>query len=201
MLSRKVGRNYVILGSDNMVPIKINKNRTDRKLNRLKSALSTIQKELADAYNEDSDLYTILRDEIFDGYDTRGLYDGRSGWVDDVLYRISDVQETLDGEDDEIPEEEDIITLEDIGYADARLYGCRIWEKTIEDTEEKEVTEEIICGNAKNPDATPIRRVRTTLWEKTEYGKASISITYRKLRIGKKLRKVIDNTISQKKEA
>lgn len=38
-----------------------------------------------------------------------------------------------------------------------------------------------------------IRRIRTAVWRKTKYGKASESITYRKLRIGKKLAKVIEN--------
>jgi hypothetical protein len=65
----------------------------------------------------------------------------------------------------------------------------------IEDTEKKEITEEIILADkTKNPDAEPIRRIRTTLWEKTEYGRASTSITYKKLRIGKKLMRAIENT-------
>lgn len=195
MLSRKEGRNYVILNQDSEMPVKINRNKLDKKLNRLKKALSAVQKELADAYDEDSSLYMILRDEVFDGYSTEGLYDGKSGWIDDVLYRISSVQETLAGEDDEIHDKEDIITLDSLGYRNMYLQEARFWEKVIEDTEEKEVTEEIILADrTKNPDAEPVRRIRTTLWEKTEYGRASTSITYKKLRIGKKLIKAIENT-------
>lgn len=197
MLSRKEGRNYVILNQDSEMPVKINRNKLDKKLNRLKKALSAVQKELADAYDEDSSLYMILRDEVFDGYSTEGLYDGKSGWIDDVLYRISSVQETLAGEDDEIPDKEDMITLDSLGYRNMYLQEARFWEKVIEDTEEKEVTEEIILADrTKNPDAEPVRRIRTTLWEKTEYGRASTSITYKKLRIGKKLMKAIENTRS-----
>lgn len=195
MLSRKEGRNYLILNQDSEIPVKINRNKLDKKLNRLKKALSAVQKELADAYDEDSSLYMILRDEVFDGYSTGGLYDGKSGWIDDVLYRISSVQETLESEDDEIPDKEDMITLDSLGYRNIYLQEARFWEKTIESTEEKEVTEEIILADrTKNPDAGPVRRIRTTLWEKTEYGRASTSITYKKLRIGKKLIKAIENT-------
>ena len=195
MLSRKEGRNYLILNQDSEIPVKINRNKLDKKLNRLKKALSAVQKELADAYDEDSSLYMILRDEVFDGYSTGGLYDGKSGWIDDVLYRISNVQETLAGEDDEIHDKEDMITLDSLGYRNMYLQEARFWEKTIENTEEKEVTEEIILADrTKNPDAGPVRRIRTVLWEKTEYGRASTSITYKKLRIGKKLIKAIENT-------
>ena len=195
MLSRKEGRNYLILNQDSEIPVKINRNKLDKKLNRLKKALSAVQKELADAYDEDSSLYMILRDEVFDGYSTGGLYDGKSGWIDDVLYRISNVQETLAGEDDEIHDKEDMITLDSLGYRNMYLQEARFWEKTIENTEEKEVTEEIILTDrTKNSDAGPVRRIRTVLWEKTEYGRASTSITYKKLRIGKKLIKAIENT-------
>lgn len=195
MLSRKEGRNYLILNQDSDMPVKVNRNKLDKKLNRLKKALSTVQKELAGAYDEDSSLYMILRDEVFDGYSTGELYDGKSGWIDDVLYRISSVQETLAGEDDGIPDKEDVITLDHLGYRNMHLPENRFWEKVIEDTEKKEITEEIILADkTKNPDAEPIRRIRTTLWEKTEYGRASTSITYKKLRIGKKLMRAIENT-------
>jgi hypothetical protein len=121
MLSRKEGRNYLILNQDSDMPVKVNRNKLDKKLNRLKKALSTVQKELAGAYDEDSNLYMILRDEVFDGYSTGELYDGKSGWIDDVLYRISSVQETLAGEDDEIPDKEDVITLDHLGYRNMYL--------------------------------------------------------------------------------
>ena len=200
MLSRKEGRNYLILNQDSDIPVKINRNKLDKRLNRLKKALLTVQKELADTYDKDSDLYIILRDEVFDGYSTGELYDGKSGWIDDILYRISSVQETLESEDDEIPDKEDMITLDSLGYRNMYPQEARFWEKVIEDTEEKEITEEIILADrTKNPDAGHVRRIRTTLWKKTEYGRASTSITYKKLRIGKKLMKAIENTRSAMK--
>ena len=56
----------------------------------------------------------------------------------------------------------------------------------------QEIIEEILLLDE------PVRRLRTTLWEKTSYGKSSKSIRYKKLPIGKKLAKAIENT---KKEA
>ena len=202
MLSRKEGRNYVILRQGEKILSKVNKKRTDTKLEKLQSALKTIKNELQDAYDNNPELYHLVQEEVFSRCESsyRGLYDGSIGWIEDAIYSISELKEDL-AEDDEIPKEEDIVTLRELGYTKASFSNPNLefWEKILEDTEEKEVTEEIIYSSrtpAKRPDAGPVRRIRTTLWEKMAYGKASTSITYKKLRIGKKLMKTIENTRS-----
>lgn len=199
MLSRTEGRNYVILGPGEKVPSKINKKKTDKKLEKLQTALKTIRDELRDTYESDYELYDLLQNEIFSHCECsyREMNSGSIGWIEDVIYSISELKENL-SKDDEIPEKENITTLCDIGYQRTHLLSntC-FWEKILENTEEKEVVEEIAYTD--NPEKKDhgtklIRRIRTTVWRKTKYGKASESITYRKLRIGKKLAKVIENT-------
>lgn len=202
MLSRKEGRNYAILRQGEKFPSKVNKKRTDAKLKKLQSALKTIKDELQDAYDNDPELYHLMQEEVFSRCECsyRELYDGSIGWIEDAIYSISELKENL-AEDDEIPKEEDVVTLRDLGYTKASLSspGLEFWEKILEDTEEKEVTEEIVYSSlppAKELGAEPVRRIRTTLWEKMAYGKASTSITYKKLRIGKRLMRAIENTRS-----
>lgn len=202
MLSRTEGRNYVILRQGEKFPSKVNKKRTDTKLGKLQSALKTIKDELQDAYDNDPELYHLVREEVFSRCECsyRELYDGSIGWIEDAIYSISELKEDLT-ENDEIPKEEDMVTLRDLGYTKASLSkpDFEFWEKILEDTEEKEVTEEIVYSSrppAKGLGAEPVRRIRTTLWEKMAYGKASTSITYKKLRIGKKLMVAIENTRS-----
>ena len=69
--------------------------------------------------------------------------------------------------------------------------GTELWAHVLEDTEEKEVTEEIVAG----PEGT-VKRIRTIIWEKTDGGRRSQSIIYRKKPIGKKLLKIVRNTMS-----
>lgn len=202
MLSRKEGRNYVILRQGEKIPSKVNKKRTDDKLKKLQSALKTIKDELQDAYDNDPELYHLMQEEVFSRCECsyRELYDGSIGWIEDAIYSISELKENL-AEDDEIPKEEDVVTLRDLGYTKASLSSpdLEFWEKILEDTEEKEVTEEIVYSSlppAKELGAEPVRRIRTTLWERMAYGKASTSITYKKLRIGKRLMRAIENTRS-----
>ena len=192
----------MILRQGEKLPSKINKKRTDAKLKKLQSALKAIKNELQDAYDNDPELYHLMQEEVFSRCESsyRGLYDGSIGWIEDAIYSIFELKEDL-AEDDEIPKEEDLVTLRDLGYTKASLSNpdFEFWEKILEDTEEKEVTEEIVYRSrpsAKGHDAGPVRRIRTTLWEKMAYGKASTSITYKKLRIGKKLMKTIENTRS-----
>ena len=199
MLSRTEGRNYIILGPGEKIPSKINKKKTDKKLEKLQAALNTIRDELQDTYESDYRLYDLLQDEIFSRCECsyREMNSGSIGWIEDVIYSISELKENL-SKDDEIPEKESITTLYDIGYQRTHLLSdACFWEKILENTEEKEVVEEIVYSDnpgEKDHGIKLTRRIRTTMWEKTKYGKASTSITYRKLRIGKKLAKVIENT-------
>ena len=198
MQTRVDGRNYVILYDDDRVPEKINKNKVDGALKKLETALKSIQDVIDKAYDDNYNLYRMLDKCIFDYYPyCTGLDDGKCSTIDSMLYSVRQLQETLK-EDDEIPDYkeayENSILLEDLGYKNS--WGGRrgVWEKVLEDTDEKEVVEEIQRFE------DPLRRIRTTYWEKTDYGKSSTSITYKKLRIGKKLMRAIENTARAQKE-
>lgn len=192
MLSRKEGRNYVVLRAGERIPLKLNAKRLDGRLGRIEKALETIGKELKDAYRSDYEEYALLREEIFENAGSYVSFDeGKCSIVDNLLYGLRQMKETLAGEDDEILPEEEVVTLRDFGYEE--LYrGYGIWEKVLENSEEREVVEEIQRLE------DPLRRIRTTNWKRTDYGKTSTSITYRKLPIGKKLAKAIENTKKEK---
>ena len=192
MLSRKAGRNYVVLCDGERFPSKINRNRTDRTLEKLRSAMETIRKELKEVYDKDPELYDFLANEVFGNceYSARDLSEGKIDWIDDVLCGVTSVQEFLANKDDVIEPEENITTLQDLGYEKSMSSRTGIWEKIIEDTDEREVAEEIVLRS----DGETIRRKRTIIWEKTEHGKRSTDIRYKKLPIGKRLRKAIENT-------
>lgn len=97
MLSKTEGSNYVILERDEIVPIEVNKKRTNDTLEKLQTSLKTIKDELQDVYDNDPTLYRLLQNEIFsrceDSY--RELYDGSIGWVEDVIYSISELKRSL----------------------------------------------------------------------------------------------------------
>ena len=67
-----------------------------------------------------------------------------------------------------------------------------VFERTINDSGEKEITEEVVIIDGKKL----IRRRRTTLWEITPGRKSSKSITYKKLPMTKKLQRAAENTIT-----
>lgn len=198
MQTRVDGRNYVILYDDDRIPEKINKNKVDKSLKKLETALESIRDVIDKAYDDNYDLYRMLDRCVFAYYPyCTGLDDGKCSTVDNMLYSVRQLQETLK-EDDDIPDYkeayENSILLEDLGYKNN--WGGRrgVWEKVLEDTDEKEVVEEIQRFE------DPLRRIRTTYWKKTDYGRSSTKITYRKLRIGKKLMRAIENTAKAQRE-
>ena len=65
------------------------------------------------------------------------------------------------------------------------------YEKTLEDSGEQEVVEEILVTSS----GDYLRRKRTIIWDNTTYGRSSKSIKYKNLSIGKKLYKTIQNTL------
>ena len=61
-------------------------------------------------------------------------------------------------------------------------------EKIIEDTDEKEVVEEVLFLDR------VIYRRRTTIWEKTSWGKSSKEINYETIRLTNKMKMICENT-------
>lgn len=189
MLSKKEGRNYVILDEGQKFPVKLNKKATDTLLENLASSLKNVSDILRTIYQTNYDLYDLVNRNIF----YRACLDVDEGDNWNIRYASDECKELLEQlqlHQDEIPAEEELVTLDDLGYR-ADICSCNFWEKIIEDTEEQEVVEEVVWDAEYNWR----HRLRTTIWEKTDYGKHSKSITYKTLRTTKYLKCAIENTI------
>lgn len=180
------GYNYLIQTDNDRHTIKINKKRTDRTLKRISDSLKIIRQEVKNAYDHDPSLYYLL-DYIFD--DTRiEVRDGECILLESALEDITKLQDVIETHDDVILATGENETLLDLGYKYNAAYN-KIYEKTIEDAEEREVVDEIMIT-----EEGPLRRLRTIEWEVSEYSRSSKSIKYRKLPIGKKLKRAIENS-------
>ena len=105
-----------------------------------------------------------------------------------VLEYAEGLKQQLETGDDDIPEPEDVLLLSDIGYKHQPFDKEGYWMKPIEDTRVQAIIEELwIAGD-------PIRRQRTIDYEIINGGRSSTNIVYKKLPIGKKLMKIIQNT-------
>ena len=194
MLTRQSGRNY-IYKTEYDVPTAINKKKTDEALQKLYTHFNAIREELKELYDYNYDIYKLI-DEVVFSYACLDVDDGKCWKISCTADEIENLQEKLKTSD-EIPEIDDILTLKDIGYRQESPFEKEWWTKILEDTDEKEIVEEIILKD------TPIRRERKTIWEKTDYGKSSKEINYKTLKISKKLMKAIENTkkeIAEKSE-
>ena len=191
MKSRVDKKDYCILLEGDRFPFKLNKKKMDQALSVLIQAFSSTGETLDSICSETPDIWNFICKMAFDleyyyncytdDYDLKGR-------VHKALEDLEDLQEQLRAHDDEIPIYEEIVTLPDLGYRKDPVSRHKLWEKVREDTDEQEIIEEILLLNE------PVRRLRTTLWEKTSYGRSSKSIRYKKLKIGKKLAKAIENT-------
>lgn len=193
MKSKVEGRNYIILNNDDKYPVKINKKKTDKSIDRLLTSLTTFCNEVKDIYKDNYGLYSILGGSL--DYMTHGDWDEGHCWrLNSMLEDLETLKNNLASNNDEIPDIEDVVTLDDLGYSIPLQCDSSplFWEKKIEDTEKREIVEEIWCFQE------PIRRIRTIEWEKTDYGRTSKKISYKKIPIGKKLMKAIKNSIKEK---
>lgn len=190
MDSKIEGKNYIVLTDGDKFPVKLNVTKTDKSLARIEKALSSVKEEIMNLYETNYDLYRLLDDEVFD-WPVSGFDDGKCSNLDSLIYQLHQLQSRLHTQNDSIPPVEDLITLDDFGYSN-EYHHAKIWEKKIEDNDEREVVDEIQLLDP------PLRRIRTIEWEKTEHGKSSKKITYKKLSIGKKLLKAAENTKSKK---
>lgn len=194
MKTKKQGHNYIIQDYPDTDPLKLNRKKTDRILHNLERSLRLLSKTIADTYDDDTELYWFIHDNIYlpDSYylcDTR-LPES----ISDIYRSVKDLQEFLQEHDDEILPPEHYVTLADLGFKDMfpynRLDETHIYERTVKDLGEKEITEEVVIHNS-----DIFRRQRTTLWEITPGCKSSKSITYKKMRMTKKLERAAKNTI------
>ena len=192
MLSKKDKRNYIVLLTDERFPEKVNRRFADKTIEKLKSSLETIQTIIKDTYDKDYGLYRVLFDECLEYH--LDVSDGKSWKIGNSIDALNELQETLATHDDDIRTKEEVTTLEDLGYRlmvwDKTMY---IFEKQIKESDEEDIMEEVL--RLKN---NPIkRRIRTTLWDKTPFGKSSRSIRYKQIRLNKKLENAFLNSVKE----
>lgn len=191
--SRVDGRNYLVLPEGERFPLKLNRKRLDKALFGIEVSFKKIQALMKELYEQDYDSYVFIRDYVF-GYGRFEFDEGSSFHLDDVVDTVVSVHGSLLSRMDEIRPVEEVEMLEDLGY---KYYGGGLahvmYEKVLEDTDEKEVVEEI-----QQVEGKMVRRIRTTLWEKTSYGKSSRSITYRKIGNTKRLVRAFLNSCANR---
>lgn len=190
MLINEKGNNYIIADDEGRNQTKLNKKKTDAAVKKLGDAFSTISQTMQKLYDEDTELYYFIISRINDSLD---FDEGKSWKLNDILFDLRATDAALKTQRDEIPDPENIMTLEDYGFkadrVDIRRGDTTVYEKRISDNDDTEVVEEIVVFKD-----GAIRRLRTIEWEKTDYGKSSKKIKYKQLNLSKKLEKAIENS-------
>ncbi len=189
MQSRKEGRNYLIQFYD-LAPRKINRRLTDKLLQQAGKHLDALINIYKTAIEKEYSLTYLI--SLTDDIETFvEKLEAERKWIKDSYELVTTHQ-------DEIRQPETYLDFEDLGYkwnmgfSQYKKTGFpQCYTKTIEDTDEKNVEEEIWIFE----DGEISRRIRTTLWDIVEYGKSSRSITYKKLRVTKKIKLAAANLL------
>ena len=172
-------------------PYKGNKTATDKTIEKLEKSLKKIIDNLKEVEAGKVENLSRLIESNMAFVDIEGEI-----WrLEEMLESVQNIKAELAGEDAEIPKNDDLMTLSHLGFRHTP-YGRGnekgFWEKVIYDGDDKEVVEEIIWTS---PDSKPLYRERTITWKKdTQYSRSSDTITYKNLRLTKKLVKAIENT-------
>ena len=187
-MKSKIERNYYrILLPDDRKPDRLGRKKTDAVLKKLSSSLQNVADIMDDLYNNNYPLYRLVCSEAFS--DACIEFDDGKNWkLDWLISGLHKLQDTLSTHDDDIRPDPEYVTMYDLGFKNEYRDGT-FWEKVIEESDEKSVVEEV-----QTQVSPPLRRLRTTIWEKTDYGKSSKSITYKKLSLTKEIRKAAENT-------
>ena len=183
MKSKVEGRNYAIPEDWMDRPVRINKKETDAVLKKMNHALTDLIDVFRDAYEHNVDLYDILKESFFD-FD---ISEGKSWRFDYAKRTCDEMIQSLSENDDDIKDELYYTTLKDLGFKQDYAVDYR-WEKIIEDTDEKEIVEEVVFLKK------TIYRRRTTIWEKIPYGRSSKEINYETIRLTNKMKMICENT-------
>ena len=189
MRSKKEGRNYLIQ-LYGIAPYKINRRLTDKLLLQSIKHLGALIDVYKKAQEKDCSLSYLL-DLTDDIESTIDKLEAQKEWTEDN-YKY------LQTHNDEFRGPETYLTFENLGYRwDMSLSRYRknewpqAYTKIIEDTDERSIEEEIWIFE----DREIMRRIRTTLWDKTDYGKSSRSITYKKKPLTKKIKLAAANLL------
>ena len=189
-LSFKLKEFYRILYDYEHVPIELDKYLVDTSFDEILTTLKVLSKKIEDLYNYDYDIYELIFKHVYDSLD---ISDGKSWRINTLIRDLEELKEKLDNNADDIKEPEQCINLEDLGFKPVISSDNLLWEKVLEDTDEKEIVEEIIMLDI------PKRRKREIIWEKEDYGKHSKEINYFELPMTEELEIAINNEKEVKK--
>jgi len=194
MKTKKQGHNYIIQDYPDLDFIRLNKKKTDKTLVTINKSLQTLAATVKDLYNNDTTMFWFINDHIYLPETYMYCDMNLPEILEQIQHSVEDLRTFLQEHDDEILPPEHYVTLADLGFKDMfpynRLDETHIYERTVKDLGEKEITEEVVIHNG-----DIFRRQRTTLWEIMPGCKSSKSITYKKLRMTKKLERAAKNTI------
>lgn len=183
-LGFKLKEFYRIMYDYDHIPIEMDKYLVDKNIEEILESLKAINAKIEKLYDYDYEIYDLIFNHTYDSLD---ISDGKSWKVKALIDDIEDLKKKLDNNADDIKEPEQCVTLEDLGFNLSFTSNKNLWEKTLEDTDEKEIVEEILLLDS------PIRRTREVLWEKTDYGRHSKEINYTELPMTKELTIAINN--------
>lgn len=194
MLSTKCGRNYYVLRDDEDVILKLNRSKTNKAVQNVRTALESLRSVLKDAYKEDYSLYMVLRDNLpFLDFD-----EGKSFKLDITVDNFESLNDVLNNHKDDVAaalKERFPVTFERLGYHEVRFRkNFSIFEKKLSGDLNMEVSEEVVCFEGKLK-----RRKRITYWKETEYGKSSDHFKVRNLRITEEIQEAFRNYLSGNK--
>ena len=193
MLSRQDNGFYTIAEDEyDKYPVVVNKELMDNSIQELLSHFQTLLHTIKKLYDEHDDVYNVLMYNIYYLENSLEIDEGIPMVIDRIIDELSSLKLKLDTYQDYIKTKDELWTLEDEGFRCTYFTDDFLqYEKVTEDTDEREVVEEILT-------TSPILyRKRTIEWELTSYGKHSKSITYEDLPLTTELKQYISNTVSR----
>ena len=192
MQSMKVDAKYRILLDGERLPAEVDQSELDESLSRLKDAALALQKVVYDIYDGNDTIRRIVSGLM--STSCVEYHDGKIWRLDNLVYELEQLQEQLEANEDVVPSYEEVETIFDHGFHDYWV-GSGIYEKTLEDSDEREVVEEVFFHKG-----TLNHRKRTTNWELDGYSKHSKSIVYEDLPIDDDFRRIVNNSKAQMRE-
>ena len=186
MQAKTIKNKYRILLDGDRLPLEVSKSKVDRALKKLQRCLQELNAEVKFLNKEEE--YEVLHILV------RMMDEKHCNIIEDdwTLKNAENAVERIREElmsDDDVPEIEDVMVLSDEGFKQD-ISDNRLWQKVLEDTEEKEVVEEVYLKS----DGEILHRKRTIYWTLTDYGRSSRNIKYIDVPTGKHLEKIIENT-------
>ena len=188
MLINNSDGKYNVLEDDKRHPVSFDKETADTVLAKIGDALSDIERTMLNLYRKDPVLYQFLSRNVFEPAGLACAF-GSMQEIENASGAVKWLSKIFATYDDIVPTYEDTLNLDDINFK-LVAKDPAMWEKIIEDTEERQVTEEIILLE----DGSITRRNREITWEKVPNGRLSKSIKYTDLPVDDKISGIVERT-------